>query len=224
MKLAIDLILVPRGAEYQAVCRGLEQAGAKVPEVLSIPLGRNPVINYLKGRNWQKKYSRVLLMGVCGSLSPDYAVGNALLIRECSYGGEIRKCDRNLSDTLYHHFQGDIPLVRGVTSEFLICSAKEKAELGRKTTAQAIDMEGIAVLDAFPQVAMLRVVSDEWDQVLPNLNCAISSTGSLQPLSLTLAFLRQPLAAMNLIRSSLQAIKKLELIAVQLGLGLKSPD
>jgi hypothetical protein len=72
---------------------------------------------------------------------------------------------------------------------------------------------------------MLRIISDEWNQVMPNLNSAISSTGTIQTFALILAFLQQPIAALRLICGSLRAIKKLELIAVDLGKALvRSPS
>jgi hypothetical protein len=219
MKLPIDLILVPQGVEYKAVCWGLERAGLKLP-VLPIPLGRMAVTQYLQGKNWQEKYPRVLVMGVCGSLSPDYGVGKALLIGNCYYQGEVKEFDRCLTNNLYNYFQGELPIVRGVTSDRLICSVEEKTNLAEKTSAQAVEMEAIAILEAFPQVAMVRVVSDEWNQAMPNLNSAISSTGTIQTFALILAFLRQPIAALRLICGSLRAIKKLELIAADLGKSL----
>jgi hypothetical protein len=46
MNLSIDTILVPQGAEYQAVCRGLKQANCQKTRVISIPIGvNNPSFN-----------------------------------------------------------------------------------------------------------------------------------------------------------------------------------
>jgi hypothetical protein len=36
-------ILVPQGAEYQAVCRGLNQVRGSKPTVVAIPMGVQPL-------------------------------------------------------------------------------------------------------------------------------------------------------------------------------------
>jgi hypothetical protein len=63
---------------------------------------------------------------------------------------------------------------------------------------------------------MLRVVSDGCDHDIPNLNSGLSSDGSLQPLALAVAMLKQPIAATRLIRGSLQALKVLEQVTTLL--------
>ncbi|MGL6342830.1 MAG: hypothetical protein ACRC80_27285, partial [Waterburya sp.] len=95
MNLAIDTIVVPQGAEYQAVCRGLKQARrqkedlyqveqVKNPEVVSIPIGMNNVQQVLADRVFKvTKPQTVLIMGLCGSLVPQYSVGDAVLYQSC---------------------------------------------------------------------------------------------------------------------------------------------
>ncbi|MGL4882070.1 MAG: hypothetical protein ACRC8K_13540, partial [Waterburya sp.] len=102
MNLAIDTIVVPQGAEYQAVCRGLKQARrqraegrrqrgglyqveqVKNPQVVSIPMGRNYVQQILADRIFKvTKPQTVLIMGLCGSLVPQYSVGDPVLYQSC---------------------------------------------------------------------------------------------------------------------------------------------
>ena len=97
-------ILVPQGAEYKAVCRGLSGVKLPKPWVVPIPIGSKPVTHYLE--RWQQtedfltaKPSSILLMGLCGSLSPQLAVGDMALYHDCVYMSNktttlLRSCDR----------------------------------------------------------------------------------------------------------------------------------
>jgi hypothetical protein len=60
---------------------------------------------------------------------------------------------------------------------------------------------------------MLRVVSDNAQHDLPNLANAIDQNGALQPLPLAWSMVKQPIAAMRLIRGSLQGLKRLQAVA-----------
>jgi len=88
--LPINTILVPQGAEYQAVCRGLSPINAPQPQVIAIPIGCEPVTRYLA--KWQKSEQflthpqpNILLMGLAGSLSPQYHLGDIVLYQDCVY-------------------------------------------------------------------------------------------------------------------------------------------
>ncbi|NEQ99008.1 MAG: 5'-methylthioadenosine/S-adenosylhomocysteine nucleosidase [Cyanothece sp. SIO2G6] len=132
--MLIDLILVPQGAEYQAVVRGLEAWMGQCPEVLSLPIGPAAVRRRLQSQHQNGQLpnvdgQRVLLLGLGGSVSPAYQVGDVLVLKDMvsrnsvalpsdgtttgpdaglgdgqtawqSYG-----CDRPLTDALYQHLQ-----------------------------------------------------------------------------------------------------------------------
>ena len=82
--------------------------------------------------------------------------------------------------------------------------------------AAVVDMEGWAIWQAFPHVAMIRVISDDCQQDLPDISKAIAPNGNLKPITLTQAFLKQPAAAMKLIQGSLQGLHQLTQTAHQL--------
>jgi len=88
-------------------------------------------------------------------------------------------------------------------------------------------MEGIAVLELLQQagikVAMLRVVSDDATHDLPDLGATINSQGQIQPISLALTFLRQPLGAARLIQGALRGLKVLQEVTLCLYSGSDSP-
>ncbi|MDJ0733370.1 MAG: phosphorylase [Nostocaceae cyanobacterium] len=219
------LILVPQGAEYQAVCRGLKQVADYIPPVVPIPVGSNSITIYLeKCQNWQELLNhpqpRVLVMGLCGGLNPRYPVGEIVLYENCVKGKNLQKCHQTLITELSFRLPGRVSLVRGLTSDRVICQAAQKRRLGEEFAADVVDMEGFAILEYFQQlgigVAILRVVSDGCDDDLPELNSAISPEGSLQNFALAIAMLKQPIAAIRLIRGSLRGLQVLEEVTASL--------
>jgi hypothetical protein len=215
------IIVVPQGAEYKAVCRGLTSK----PTVIPIPVGSQAVSRYLEAcqdKLWNAQ-AKVLVMGLCGSLRDRILVGDIVLYEECVYQTKVQQCDRSFTAQLYAHLQEKVSLVKGLTSDRVVCSAIEKLHLGKTSGADVVDMEGFAALEFFQQagveVAMLRVVSDDSGHDIPDLTSAINSDGSLQPLPLAMSMIRQPIAATRLIRGSLQALKVLEEITAFLFAG-----
>jgi hypothetical protein len=222
-------ILVPQGAEFQAVQRGVGRQSHV--RVRAIPIGKQPVSDWL-GR-WQgseefaeatrwsttvreaspkenHRSSGLLVMGLCGSLTPDLGVGSAVLYESCTdfdhvelpCGGHPRLEKLALSR------------VRGVSADRVIWSAAEKREVATRYGTAVVDMEGMAVL-RFCQplgisVTMLRVVSDGAKEDLPRLEGAIDAAGNLRALPLAMGLLREPMAATRLIRGSLQGLRVLQ--------------
>jgi hypothetical protein len=207
------IIVVPQGSEYKAVCRGLNSK----QNVISIPVGGQAAIRYLRtcqNKLWNVPQAKVLMMGLCGSLRDRFQVGDIVLYSECIYETKVQQCDRSFTAELYAHLQDKVSLVKGLTSDRVVCSAKEKLHLGKISGADVVDMEGFASLEFFQQadveVAMLRVVSDDSQHDIPDLTSAINSDGSLQPLPLAMSMIRQPIAATRLIKGSLRGLKVLE--------------
>ncbi len=224
----VGSILVCQGAEYKAVCRGLRYATYQ-PSVIPIPVGIKPLTQYLQ--TWQQSEQflnhpqpSVLVLGLCGSLIPRYQVGDMVLYQDCIYQSadtsSVLLCDTNLTELLYFRLQEKISIVKALTSDRVIYSAAEKRHLGQILGADVVDMEGFAALDLLSQagvaVAMLRVVSDDSHHTLPDLTPALSPDGSLLPLPLAIAMLRQPIAATRLIRGAMRGLKVLEQVTTLL--------
>ncbi|MBW4614818.1 MAG: phosphorylase [Desmonostoc vinosum HA7617-LM4] len=220
----IHKILVPSGAEYKAVCRGLKGLRGVMPTVVPIPMGMKPLAQYLqKGQaseNIHNEPQNILVMGICGSLTKHFVVGDVVLYRDCVYQAQVRECDRTLTTQLHSLTQQDVSLVKSLTSDRVIALAGEKLHLATTLEVDVVDMEGFAALEFFQAaagaVAMLRVVSDDSGHDIPDLSSAINSEGSLQPLLLALKLLQEPIAATRLIRGSLIALKVLERVTNQL--------
>ncbi|WP_373528915.1 phosphorylase [Nostoc sp.] len=231
--LPIDTILVSQGAEYKAVCRGLSGMTGSIPTVLPIPVGMKPLLKYLQQSQANGKFlaakSRVLIMGLCGSLSDRYTVGDIVLYEDCVYQGKRQECDRTFTAQLHSALStphSPLNLVKALTSDRVIWSAVEKRRFGETLAADVVDMEGFTALEFFNPpgvaVAMLRVVSDACHHDIPDLTPAINSDGSLRPLPLAIGLLRQPLAATHLIRGSLKALNVLEQVTNLVFSGYKS--
>lgn len=216
--LPINTILVPQGAEYKAVCRGLSGVTGSIPTIVAIPVGMKPLLKYLQQFPGNGQFlvpkSRVLIMGICGSLSDRHTVGDIVLYQDCVYQGKQQECDRTFTAQLHSFISQKASLVKSLTSDRVIWSAAEKRHLGETLAADVVDMEGFTALEFFNavgvSVAILRVVSDDCQHNIPDLTSAINSDGSLNPLPLAMGMLRQPLAATRLIRGSLTALKVLE--------------
>lgn len=223
MGLPVDVILVPQGAEYNAVCRGLAKLSVIPPQVIAIPIGIEPVTRLLKSLlpELLKEFAplRVLVMGLCGSLVPHLQLGDAVLYQSCAIQTEndcyqAYLCDRPFTELLQTTLGDSAQPVQAITCDRVICAAIEKRMLATAYSVDVVDMEGVAVLDLLGQqgvtVAMLRVVSDNCYQELPDLATAIDAEGRLQPGKMAIAMLRQPIAATRLICSSLRGLQALQ--------------
>lgn len=248
---AIDLILVPQGAEYQAVVRGLRKSGLQpLPAIIPIPVGPAPVMECLANvplndllptrLPTEGRSPNVLAMGVCGGLSPSVAIGQRVVPDICltRFSAETSidsiPVKQSFSPVLCQALKTVLLPSGGgaeastlmVSSDGAVCLATEKQQLQQLTGATIIDMEGAAVLAALSQlpaaIAMVRVVSDDCTCDLPNLNRAVNSDGSLSPLRLAAQMLRHPLRARNLITGSLRALGELSAVAEELGRAMQS--
>ena len=223
---SIQIILVPQGAEYQAVCRGLNSTNSPKPQILPISIGGKPLAKHLEklqqaGHFPKGSLTKVLLMGLCGSLSPQYTVGDVVVYRECiNEYNSSQYCDSELTTLLQEKLKDKASLVIGLTSDRLIYSASEKQHLGQLYNTEVVDMEGFNTLDIhFKEginLAMVRVISDDSQHNLPNLTSAISRDGSLLPLPLAMGMIRQPIAATRLVWGSLHGLRVLQKVTTKL--------
>lgn len=211
----IEVIMVPAGAEYKAVKRALRGVN-NAPQLVTIPAGPQAARRFVAG--WQAKHSAkggVLLVGLGGSLSPDYGVGEGVLVKQIWNGFEqnektAAECDSRLTAQIAARI--GVATGIGVSCDRIIITAKEKRELGDHYSATTVDMEGFSLIQALPahKVAILRVISDDCHHDLPNIADAIGPDGSLKPILLTMRFLSQPAAALRFIKSALKGLKALE--------------
>lgn len=233
MEPTFNAILVPKGAEYSAVRRGVHNVVvtstlAPLPQVFAIPVGPQPVTQYLQQwlQTWKLQTQcppQVLMMGLCGSLTARHRVGEVVSYRGCYDGSQFASVPMNLaprSVIAWHHQRVGASPVMGVTCDRIIHTAAQKHQLASTYQADVVDMEGFAALSFCQErqipMAILRVVSDDADHDLPDLTPVLTSTGDLQPLPLAINLLRQPIAAMRLIQGSLKGLGVLSEVTTRL--------
>ena len=215
----VDTIFVPQGTEYQAVYRGVKQAGRQTIDIIPIPIGvknsQLEIINNSK-MSTQSMPQGVLILGLCGSLSPEYSVGDVVLYQGCySLEHDFLATDTQLTEIIYRQLEQQVSLVTGLTSDRPICQAQEKLNLAQIYPTQVVDMEGYDYLQLLQNrgiaVTIMRVVSDDCVGDIPNLEGVINN-GKLNSSKLAIAMLRQPLAAIRLITGSLTGLKSLQTV------------
>ncbi len=210
------MIFVCAGAEYQALKKGLKQTH-NLHEIIKLPIGVRPVHELLNKR--EIIADKALLIGLGGSLSPDYKVGDVVIYQSCCYFNQdnnlvTKFCDNGDSKfSDYLSAELNLPLVKGFTSNFLVNSYSQKISLQEKSGCDVVDMESFALMSYISELTVVRIISDNYHDNLPNLNSAINEQGKLDNVKMTIAFLQQPLSAINLIKNSLYSLKKLEEIS-----------
>jgi hypothetical protein len=216
-----DIILVPRGAEYGAIQRGLRTMGDLAPRVLPITIGAiefldSPPALQQSLEFLNKSKGKIVLMGLAGSLSDRYRVGDGVIYQGCGVEkGNYWRCDPEITAAIAQ--LTGYSLVKSLTSDRVISQSEEKRRWGQEGY-EVVDMEGARILAALPgrKVAILRVISDEVGQDLPDLASAIDRQGNLQPLPLARQMLISPVAALHLIQGSLKGLSVLTQVARKL--------
>ena len=229
----IDVIFVPQGPELNAVQRGLNRANARV-KLIAVSMGPQAIQGSLEqwlqddeedGYRAFKSPPAVLLMGLCGSLSPDLAVGDWVLYQNCTDVSSAEfvptiACNAAVLLTLQERLQNSVSTVTSATSDLMIHRAADKLALARRCQAAVVDMEGYAFLKTLESTGvsagMLRVVSDDSFHDVPDLSAAMTEAGTMDPVKLGLRMAAQPISALRLIQGSLKGLKQLELAAAQL--------
>jgi hypothetical protein len=210
----VRLILIPQGAEFAAVRRGW--SGQSSDRLLAIPAGVAPVAQFLPTKlATPLSIESVIVMGLCGALSPQLALAETVIYRTCQTSTQAAwqcQCEST-------HYT----IVSAITTDRVIATVKEKQSLYASSHCDVVDMEGSAIAQFFqPQnlpITMIRVVSDDLSGDLPDLSQAFGAAGQIQPLPLASTMLRSPRSAIRLIRGSLIGLKQLTLVAREISSG-----
>jgi purine-nucleoside phosphorylase len=231
-----NFILVPQGQEYRAVLKGLQLVESLNIQVLPIPMGSEYLSVYLK--KWlnseaiKNQSLQVLVLGLCGSLSPNLKVGDVVVYQNClSVTSKISSQDpENIMAISWdydlalflHQKLISSHLVRGLTTDRVITTATEKQKLSQLYPVEVVDMEGLILLEfltkAGIKAAMVRVVSDDFSQDLPDLTPAIDNDGRLKIFPLIKVLLQHPVKGLKLIRSGLKSLAILQKLTPKLKL------
>ncbi len=161
----VDAILVPQGAEFQAVARGLRSlAPEQRPRLIALAVGAGAVAQRLQEAETQKLLAscrHVLVMGLAGSLSPQLEVGEVVVYQDILVPRSAAvvanlglilppegdypdfPCDHDYTALLLQRLPGARSVV-ALSSDRLIHHAPEKLSLGQQSGAAVVDMEAIA--------------------------------------------------------------------------------
>jgi hypothetical protein len=212
----IGTVLVPQGAEYQAVQRGCRRAGAAIT-VVPLPMGATAAerLKQWLGQQSSPDHGGYLLVGLGGSLSPRLWVADGVLCQQVrSPGtGATYDLDGELNRWLRQRLP-DLSVGTALGCDLIITQAQEKQALHQRYGADVVEMEGVEIAELLQQqgnpLAMIRIISDDCGHDLPDISSAIGPDGHLRPLVMATQFLRHPLGAARLIRGSLRALAALE--------------
>jgi Phosphorylase superfamily len=205
------VVLVPQGAEYQAVKRGLPDRSDFT--LIAIPAGLQPVRSFLAERSRDALWSsvqQVIVMGLCGALNPVLQVGDRVLYQTCqNTSNQLWQCKYDLNV--------NAKLVKAVNTNIVIASKIDKQALRSRSGCDVVDMEGIAILEFFQNlnipVTILRVVSDDAAGDIPDLSSAIDAQGKLRAGKLAIGMIKEPRKAIRLIRGAQAGLRVLSGLA-----------
>ncbi len=209
----IDAIFVPRGAEADAVRAALARAASHV-RVVTTGIGPRAAARAADSALALAPIGRALITGLCGLLSPAFAVGEALAYSELRHpDGHPIVLERALTDELAGRLPAVQTGIRALHSDRIVCSAGEKRELGARFGAEAVDMESFALAERLQRagaaVAVVRIGSDGAGDDLPDLERARDGSGGMDSFALLLAMLRRPRAGVRLAGNGLRALDAL---------------
>ncbi len=211
-----DTLIVPQGAEYQAVNKAISQTTAD-PTLIKIPIGSKNITSTLEQQKfWQGSPKKVLMLGLCGSLTNSFAIGEAVLHSSCQSINSYQKLTFSSESNAVIQQKLSLKSIAGLTSDRVINSVQEKKQLAQQYNCDTVDMENYGYLELLQshqiQLTIIRVISDDLTFDLPNLDSAIDSSGGINPLTMTATMLKNPLISLRFIRNSLNALKHLEKI------------
>ena len=165
-----------------------------------------------------EKPAAVLVVGLCGGLTPDLKEGDIIVYDACLStvaDGRRLKCDADLTNSVVGVLNSSNIAHQQATGIMSSKFATKRAERSALATsgARVVDMESFAILDvansAGVPAAVLRVVADSIDRVLPDLNSALNEGGGLDGRKALVVALRSPIATVRLLAANKRAMQHL---------------
>ena len=164
------------------------------------------------------KPDAVLVIGLCGGLTESLSEGRVVAYTACKSveaTKPVLPCSQNTVDSVVTLLTSSgIACDRtvGITSPRIATNRQERLALA-ESGAAVVDMESYSILEAATgagvPAAVLRVVSDSLDRVLPNLNRALDDTGGLNNRKALRVALGSPMRTARLIAANKRAMQRL---------------
>jgi nucleoside phosphorylase len=209
----IDAIFVPRGAEEGVVRRALR--GHDRPAVWTSGIGPAAAARSVAEALTHGAPATALVTGLCGLLTPSYAVGDLLVYATLTRAdGATLTCDADLAAQLAQRLQGAQTGIAAYASESIVARSADKRALAARSGVAAVDMESFAFVEglqrAGTRVAVLRAGSDGAADDLPDLSRGVDENGTLSSSALALAMLSNPVAGVRMAANALRALRQLQ--------------
>ena len=160
----------------------------------------------------------VLVIGLCGGLTESLPEGRLVSYTTCRSTDAVKpvlSCSRSAVDSLITLLSSSgIVCVRaeGITSARIATNRAERILLAQSGAA-VVDMESYSILEAAAgagiPAAVLRIVADSVDRVLPNLNLALDHAGGLDSRKALRVALGSPIRTARLLAANKRAMQRL---------------
>jgi Phosphorylase superfamily len=160
----------------------------------------------------------VLVIGLCGGLTESLSEGRVVAYTACK-STEVMKpvltCSQNAVNSVVTLLSSSgiaCDRAMGITSPQIATNRQERLALA-ESGATVVDMESYSILEAATgagvPAAVLRVVSDSIDRVLPNLNRALDDAGGLDNRKALRVALGSPVRTLRLLAANKRAMQSL---------------
>ncbi|MEW5976040.1 MAG: hypothetical protein AB1898_09580 [Acidobacteriota bacterium] len=160
----------------------------------------------------------VLIIGVCGSLTPAIPEGEVIVYSAClstqndkSQLPTTQPLAKRVSTLLNARGIVSRPAV-GITSRRVATNQQQKLELA-KSGAQVVDMESYEIIAEATQaglpVLVIRTVSDALDRKMPDFNLALDEQGDLNSFKALRVCIGSPILWAQVSLSSRRAVRRL---------------
>ena len=164
------------------------------------------------------KPDAVLVIGLCGGLTESLPEGRVVAYTSCKSTEAMKPvlpCSQRAVDSVVTLLASSgIACDRavGITSSRIATNRQERLALA-ESGAGVVDMESYSILEAAAgariPVAVLRVVADSLDRVLPNLNRALDDAGGLDGRKALRVALGSPVRTAKLLAANKRAMQRL---------------
>jgi nucleoside phosphorylase len=164
------------------------------------------------------KPDAVLVIGLCGGLTESLSEGRVVAYTACKSTEATKPvlpCAENIVDSVATLLTSSgivCDRALGLTSSRIATNREERVALA-ESGAKVVDMESYSILEAAAgagvPVAVLRVVSDSLDRVLPNLNRALNDGGGLDGRRALRVGLGSPVRTLRLMAANKRAMQSL---------------
>ncbi len=164
------------------------------------------------------KPDAVLVIGLCGGLTPSLPEGRVVAYTECQSTeatNPLLHCSQIITDLIVELLKSSsitCDRVVGITSSRIATTRDERFALARDG-ATVVDMESYSIVKAATNagipVVVLRVVGDSIDRELPDFNRALNDAGTLDRGKAFKVALGSPLRTARLLAASRRAMQRI---------------